>query len=65
MHRLPLPGHSPETVQNPGDDSVASAEVYFCAILHNVVLLGKSPLKGLEKVASLNKDRKQVSKSEF
>ena len=52
-------------MQNPGDDSVASAEVYFCAILHNVVLLGKSPLKGLEKVASLNKDRKQVSKSEF
>lgn len=48
MNRLPLPGHSPGILLNPGDDSIASIEVYFSAILPNMALLGKSPQKGLK-----------------
>lgn len=65
MHRLPLPHHSLEILLNPGDDSIASIKVYFSAILPNIVLLGKKPPKGHEKIAGLDKESKQASKSEF
>lgn len=65
MRRLPLPGHSPEILLKPGDDSTASIKVYLSAILPNIALLGNSPHKGLEKVAGLDKETKQASKSEF
>lgn len=49
MRRLPLPGHSPEILLKPGDDSTASIKVYLSAILPNIALLGNSPQKGLKK----------------